>query len=181
MSSRPEIVLYSSLLDVDRLEYLAREGVDENIIPTAPMRSVVAWAIDYYFESGCKQAPTEEALLLEWGDVLAEEEIVLEPPEDEYETAEWALKYLRSQYLHVQWQSWIKDATAEMASSFTDDRIDIFDKHANELAAMRAAVRSQSSEAVGAQALTDALRRYEERRLLGGAPQGMMLGLELLD
>lgn len=181
MTSRPEIVLYSSLLDVDRLEYLAREGVDGNVIPTVPMRPVVQWALDYYFESGCKQAPTEEALLLEWGTVLEEEEVVLEPPEEEYETAEWALKYLRSQYLHLEWQRWIKDATTEMAASFTDDRLDIFDKHANELAAMRTAVRSQSSEAVGAQALTDALRRYEERRLLGGAPQGMMLGLDLLD
>lgn len=181
MSSRPEVVLYSSLLDVDRLEYLAREGVDVQILPTAPMRPVVEWAVNYYFDSGCKQAPSEEALRLEWGSVLEAEEIELEPVEDEYETTEWALKYLRSQYIHVGWQEWIKDATTEMASSFTDDRLEIFDKHAAELAEMRAKVRSRTAEATGATAFDDALRRYDERRLRGDEPFGMMLGLEHLD
>lgn len=181
MTSRPETVLYSSLLDVDRLEYLAREGIDSSIVPTAPMRPVVDWAINYYFESGCKQAPSEDALRLEWGSVLDEEEIVLEPPEDEYETAEWALKYLRSQSIYLGWQQWIKGATEEMANSFTDDRLEIFDKHAAELARMRATVSSRSAEAVGAASLTEALLRYEERRLRDGEPHGMMLGLEHLD
>jgi len=181
VTSRPETVLYSSLLDVDRLEYLAREGIDTDILPTAPMRPVVEWAINYYFDSGCKQAPSEEALRLEWGSVLEAEEIVLEPPEDEYETAEWALKYLRSQHVHLQWQQWIKRAAEEMATSFTDDRLEIFDKHAAELAELRATVRSRTAEAVGADSLTDALRRYEERRLRGDEPHGMMLGLAHLD
>src|SRR5690606_20850470 len=181
VTSRPETVLYSSLLDVDRLEYLAREGIDTDILPTAPMRPVVEWAINYYFDSGCKQAPSEEALRLEWGSVLEAEEIVLEPPEDEYETAEWALKYLRSQHVHLQWQQWIKRAAEEMAASFTDDRLEIFDKHAAELAELRATVRSRTAEAVGADSLTDALRRYEERRLRGDEPHGMMLGLAHLD
>lgn len=181
MTTRPEIVLYSSLLDVDRLEYLAREGIDSAVVPTAPMRPVVDWALGYYFESGCKQAPSEEALRLEWGEVLEEEEIVLEPPEDEYETAEWALKYLRSQHVYLQWQEWSKKAAMDMASSTTDDRLALFDQHAAELAALRATVRSRAAEAQGTDSLDDALRRYEERRLLDGAPQGMMTGLALLD
>lgn len=181
MSSRPESVLFSSLLDVDRLEYLAREGIDSEIIPTAAMRPVVEWALNYYFESGCKQAPTEEALRLEWSTVLESEEIVLEPPEDEYETAEWALKFLRSNYIHLEWQRWIKKAAEEMAASYTDDRVGIFDKHSAELAEMRTRVRSRTAEARGADALVDAIRRYHERAELDGAPHGLMLGLEMTD
>lgn len=181
MSTRPEIVLYSSLLDVDRLEYLAREGVDGDIIPTAPMRPVVEWAINYYFESGCKQAPSEEALKLEWGSILEQEEIELDPPEDEYETAEWALKYLRSNYVHLQWQDWSKKAATDMANSFTDDRVEVFSRHSAELGVILSKIRSQSAEAVGVSAFVNAVRRYHERAEMDNEPHGLQLGLGLLD
>lgn len=181
MATRPEIVLYSSLTDVERLEYLAKEGINSDVIPTAAMRPVVEWAVKYYFESGCKQAPSEEALALEWGSVMEAEEIVLDDPDDETETAEWALGYLRSQYLHLEWQQWIKKAAAEMATSYTDDRIGIFSQHAAELGALLSKIRSHASEAVGEQALADAMRRYHQRVELDGAPQGLLLGLEHLD
>lgn len=181
MTTRPEIVLYSSLTDVDRLEYFAREGIDVEIIPTVAMRSVVEWAIKYYLESGCKQAPSREALDLEWGEVMEIEEIVLDDPDDEIETAEWSLGYLRSTYLHLQWQEWSKRAAGEMASAFTDNRIDIFTQHAAELGALLSKVNSAANEMTGHRAFDDALRRYEQRASLNGDPQGMMLGLELAD
>lgn len=181
MSTRPEIVLYSSLLDVDRLEYLAREGIDSDIIPTAPMRPVVEWAVNYYFESGCKQAPSEEALRLEWGSVLEAEEIDLEAPEDEYETAEWALKYLRSNFVHLQWQEWSKKAATDMAQAFTDDRVEIFAQHSAQLGVILSKIRSRSAEAVGTTAFVDAIRRYHERAELDGEPHGLMLGLDMVD
>lgn len=181
MTTRPEIVLYSSLTDVDRLEYLAREGLDPEVIPTPAMRPVVEWATKYYFESGCKQAPSREALDLEWGGVLEAEEIILDDPDEEIETAEWALGYLRSTYIHLQWQEWSKRAAGDMASAFTDDRVEIFSRHTAELGSILSRIRSQSSEATGQTAFADALRRYEERVALDGAPQGLMLGLDLLD
>jgi hypothetical protein len=181
LTTRPEIVLFSSLTDVDRLEYYAREGINTDIVPTVAMRQVVEWALKYYFESGCKQAPTREALTLEWGEVLEVEEIVLDDPDDEIETAEWSLGYLRSQYLHFEWQRWIKTAAAEMANSYTDDRVEVFSKHASELGAMLGTIRSHSSEAVGTTALADAMRRYREREAQDGAAHGLMLGLEHLD
>lgn len=181
MTSRPEIILYSSLTDVDRLEYLAREGLAPEVIPTVPMRPVVEWAVSYYFESGCKQAPTREALELEWGETLEAEEIVLDDPDDEIETIQWSVGYLRSTYLHLQWQEWSKKAAAEMASSVTGDRVEIFSQHASELAKLLTTIRSHASEAIGHAAIEDALRRYHERAEADGAPQGMMLGLGMLD
>ena len=179
--NRPELVVYSSLIDVERLEYLAREGIDSEIIPTAPMRPVVEWAIAYFFESGCKQAPSLEALTLEWGSVLESEEVVLDELEDETETVEWALGWLRSQHVHLQWQEWSKNAAAQMAQAYTDDRIDLLAQHTAELSVLLGQVRSQASEAKGSSAIEDALRRYQERVALDGAPHGLMLGLELVD
>jgi hypothetical protein len=179
--NRPELVVYSSLIDVERLEYLAREGIDPEIIPTAPMRPVVEWAIAYFFESGCKQAPSLEALMLEWDSVMESEEVVLDNLEDETETVEWALGWLRSQHVHLQWQEWSKKAAAQMAQAYTDDRIDLLAQHTAELSVILGQVRSQSSEAKGSSAIEDALRRYQERVALDGAPHGLMLGLELVD
>ena len=179
--NRPELVIYSSLIDVERLEYLAREGIDSEIIPTAPMRPVVEWAIAYFFESGCKQAPSLEALMLEWDSVMESEEVVLDDLEDETETVEWALGWLRSQHVHLQWQEWSKKAAGQMAQAYTDDRIDLLAQHTAELSVLLGQVRSQASEAKGSSAIEDALRRYQERVALDGAPHGLMLGLELAD
>lgn len=181
MSTRPEVVLFSSLIDVERLEYLAREGIAPEVIPNAAMREVVSWAIDYFFESGCKQAPSLEALQLEWGEVLEAEEILLEDAQDEYETIEWALAWLRSNYVHVQWQQWIKQASADMASSYTSDRLDVFAAHAAELGALLTKVRSRKSEAHGMEGIADSIRRYYERMEAQTSAHGLMLGLAHLD
>lgn len=181
MTTRPETVLYSSLIDVERLEHLAREGIDSEIVPTASMRPVVEWAINYFFESGCKQAPSLEALMLEWDSIIESEEITLDDLEDETETIEWALGWLRSQHVHLQWQEWSKKAAAEMAQAYTEDRIDLLAQHTAELSVILGQVRSQASEARGTSAIEDAMRRYQQRVDLDGAPHGLMLGLELAD
>jgi hypothetical protein len=181
MSSRPEIILLSSLTDIERLEYLAREGIDTEIVPTAVFRPLVDWAVGYLFDSGCKQAPSREALELEWGNVLDAEEVELIDPEEEMDTIEWVLEYLRSTYLHLQWQQWSKDAAAEMAGAVTGDRIEIFVSHSTELGALLSRVRSRKNEMNGRQLFEDALRRYEERRERAGAVEGLMLGLTLAD
>lgn len=179
--NRPETVLYSSLTDVERLEYLAKEGIDVEIIPTASMRQVVEWALKYYFDSGCIQAPSREALALEWGHILEIEEVVLDDPDEENETIQWVLEYLKSTFLHLQWQTWSKTAAAEMASAPTDKRLEVFSEHTAELAQLSMKVRSRTDEKLGLAGFDDALRRYRQREALGGVPQGMMLGLPAVD
>lgn len=181
MTSRPEIVLYSGLTDVDRLEYLAVHGLDSDAIPTETLRPMVDWAIKYFFESGCTQAPSREALLLEWGDDLEKEDVVLEDPDDEIETMPWALEYLKSTFLHLEWQRWIRTAAEEMAGAFTGDRIQVLSDHTNQLSTLLSKVRSTANEAVGASALEDARRRYDQRVRDGGQPRGLMLGMDLVD
>lgn len=181
MASRPEIVLISSLTDIERLEQLAVEGIDLEVVPTVKVRPVVEWAIDYFFSSGCKQAPSVEAMLLEWGTVLEEEEIVLGDPDEETETITWALEYLKSTYLHLQWQKWIKDAATEMASAFTGDRVDVLSRQTAELSTLLSVVRSQRNEATGMSALDAAMRRYEQRVAMDGQPHGLMFGIDLVD
>jgi hypothetical protein len=181
MTSRPELVLYSSLTDVERMEYFAREGVASEIIPTATMRPVVEWAIKYYFDSGCTQAPSREALMLEWGHIFEHEDITLDDPDDEIETPQWVLEYLRSTYVHLIWQEWSKKAASEIAGAPTDQRVNTLSRHTVELAIILQSVRSRAQEAQGASAFEDALRRYAERVTFDGAPQGMMFGLEHVD
>lgn len=181
MTTRPELVLYSSLTDIDRLEYIATEGIDPEVIPTAVMRPVVEWAIKYYFDSGCKQAPSREALTLEWGEILELAEIELDDPDDEIETAQWALEYLKSTFLNLRWQEWSKKAATEMASAYTGDRIEVFAQHASELGSLAMQVRSTADEASGLRGIESALRRYHERVARDGAPEGLMFGLTHLD
>ncbi len=181
MSTRPEVVLYSSLTDVDRLEYLAREGLDIAAIPTVPLRPMVEWAIKYFFESGCRQAPSREALLLEWGAVLEAEAIVLDDEQDETETMEWVVGYLKSTFVHLEWQQWTKRAAGDMATAFTDDRVQVLADHTAELGSLLSKVRSQSSETSGVAGIDAALRRYEERRAMESSAHGLMFGLTLVD
>jgi hypothetical protein len=181
MTSRPEVVLYSSLTDVERLEYFAREGIASEIIPTQTMRPVVEWAIKYFFDSGCTQAPTREALTLEWGHILEHEDITLEDPDDEIETPQWVLEYLRSTYVYLVWQEWSKRAATEIASAQTDHRVNVFAAHTVELAVILKSVQSRAHEASGAEAFEDAVRRYTERTTHNGRPQGMMFGLDHVD
>lgn len=181
MTSRPEVVLYSSLIDVDRLEYLAREGLNTEIVPTGPLRPVVEWAIEYFYGSGCTQAPTLEALLLEWGSVLDVEGIVLDDPDEETETIQWAVEWLKSHYLYLEWQRLYKSGAEKMAGAYTDQRIGVLGDQIGELAALHSKVKSQANEQIGAAGFEDALRRYEIRQSFEGEPQGLMFGLEMLD
>jgi replicative DNA helicase len=59
--------------------------------------------------------------------------------------------------------------------------VGLFAQHANELGVILRKVTSQSNEAAGSNAIEDALRRYQERVELDGAPQGLLLGLQHLD
>lgn len=177
----PEEILYSSLTDPERIDLLAKEGLDPAVIPTESMRPVVDWALTYYFQSGCKQAPSREALLLEWSDVIEESGMELVDPEDEIDTLQWALEHMKSTYLHIQWQEWFRKAAMDMASSSTADRLDVFSRHLIELGELSSRIRSRTSEGWDTDAFDDALRRYHERVMRGGQPQGMMLGLGMLD
>lgn len=177
----PEEILYSSLIEIERLEILAKEGIDLEIVPTAAMRPVVAWALDYYYTSGCKQAPSLDALILEWGDTIEEEGVEISDPEDEIDTLQWALEHLKSTYLHVQWQTWMREAATQMAQATTSERIDVFVDQMIELGELSSRVRSRASEGVGADAFEEALRRYRQRVEMGNVPRGLMVGLRLLD
>lgn len=177
----PEEILYSSLSDPERIELLAKEGLAPEVIPTEGMRPVVAWALSYYFESGCKQAPSREAMLLEWGDLIEESGVELGDPEDEIDTLQWALEHMKSTYLHLQWQEWMRKAAMDMASSSTGDRLEMFSRHLVELGELSTKVRSNSSEGLDAEAFDEALRRYHDRVARGSQPHGMMLGLGMLD
>lgn len=173
--------MYSSLTDVERLEYFAQEGIDSEIIPTVTMRPVVEWALKYYFDSGCTQAPSREALMLEWRHVLEAEDITLDEVEDEIETPQWVLEYLRSTFVHLQWQQWSKKAATDMANAFTADRVEVMADHASGLAMLLSKVRSRKNEAIGLEAFDDAIRRYHERAARGDEPQGLMFGMPMVD
>lgn len=181
MTTRPEVVLYSSLIDVDRLEYLAQEGLNTEIIPTGTMRPVVEWAIDYFYDSGCTQAPSMEALRLEWGSVLDVEDITLDEPDEETETIQWAVEWLKSHHLYLEWQRLYKSGAEKMAGAYTEQRIDVLTEHIGELAALHNTVKSKRNELSGVSAFEDAIRRYEIRQAMEGQPQGLLFGLEHLD
>lgn len=181
MSSRPEIVLYSSLTDVDRLDYLAREGLDLEVIPTPGLRPMVEWSLKYYFESGCTQAPSREALMIHWADALEIESVVLDNPDDEIETMEWVVRNLRSTYVHLQFQQWTKAAATAMAEAYIDDRVQVLNTQASGLGSLLSQVRSHTNEAVGLEGIDAALRRYEERQAMEASAHGLMLGMGLVD
>jgi hypothetical protein len=181
MASNAELVLYSSLTDVDRLEQLAKIGLDPEAIPTEEMRPVVAWALEQFFNSGRRQAPSRAALMAEWQTVIEDAEVELFDEDEEFDTTPYAIDSLKAQYVHYQTQTFSKDLMMGMAQANPVEKVAILNEGANELSALALRMQPRDQQVNLLEGMVDRLSAYEEREASGHVPQGMTFDLEDVD
>ncbi len=131
--NKAEEVLFASLSDVDRLEYVAKESLYLDVIPTEEGRPVVAWAIDRYYESGGLTAPSVPAIREVWAHVLDDFEIPLSDGTEIEDTIEWAVMHLRSMYAHKQFELFGRATASGMSNADPPDRPELLQGYAADL------------------------------------------------
>ncbi len=178
MSRLGEKTLMAHLTDRDSLEFLAREGLEVQVIPTESLRAVYQFAMDYYFEGGRQKAPSEGALRTEFGDLLDDEEIELGDPSD---TIEWAVDDLRGTWVYAHIAGFNKRLSQAMAEAQINDRPQVVSTFASELVGVSLVLASRSSQVDIREAMDERLTAYDARQADQGSIYGIRFGLPEID
>lgn len=181
MSSRAEDVVYLSLTDTDSLEALATIGLPEEAIPTEAMRPVVAWAIEQFFASGRTVAPSRDAMLQTWGEVIDDARVELLPEDEDADTVQWAIAELKSHYVHAQFEQWMRQAGSDMASVHSADRVKTLVEITDELFGLTLSVQPKHMQAEVSEGAAASIAAYEARARDGHQHRGMIFGLDAVD
>lgn len=178
MTALGQKTLISSLVDIEALDLLAREGLDPVCIPDEDLRKVVDFALNYYHDSGRRRAPTVEVLRTHYGDLLDDKEIDLGDVE---ETMEWALDDLRATYVHKETANFNKRLATAMAEVEIEDRVQVLSEAAAELVALSLKMESREYSVDARTAIHERLMAYEERASAPEEVRGMTFGLPQID
>lgn len=181
MTSQSEDTLYSSLIDVDALEQVARIGLDEACIPTPAMRPVVAWALDYYFRTNQTQAPSRDALMESWGQVIEDAEVEIAEVDVQIDDIQWAIKSLKAHYAMWKFQQWQKDAAEKIASSTLDERVASLETVTHDLVQVTLSLRDLTTEVEGVDGYRQSLNDYLKREKEALTSRGITFGIPEID
>lgn len=180
-TSRAEDVLYSSLTDVNSLEQLAKIGLAEECIPKEYMRPVVQWALDYYFRTDQKQAPSRQALFETWGQTLEDNEIEIEDSDVEIDDIQWSIDSLKATYINWRFQQWQKEAAQKIHEATMVDRMNALDGVTHTLVTMALNLRDRTREVEGISGFQRSLADYRKREGEAMAYRGMTFGIQEID
>lgn len=180
-TNRSEDALYSSLVQVEALEQIVKIGLPSECIPTPPMRDVVAWSISYFEKSGQSKAPTREALMETWGQVIEDAEVEIEEVDVELEEVGWAIDALKAKYADWRFQSWQKEAAAALSESNTTTRLSVLETQVHELNQIVLSLRDKTQEVEGMDGFARALAAYERRAERAQQHRGLAFGIEPID
>jgi replicative DNA helicase len=175
-----EDVFFANLSEPGALEAFVRAGTDYSIIPTEEARKIVKWCVEEFFRSGRTRAPSREAILSTWRNVIEDEEIDLGDG-TETDTMEWAIDALKSHSAHHQVQDYLKKFGRKMAEADPVDRLVVLDTGAAELVDMSLALSSRESQTDWHEGVSDRLQAYKERQAEGYRPAGLKFHLREID
>ena len=181
MTSRAEDVVYLSLTDTDRLERLIDIGLDLESVPTEPMRPVIEWAINQFFESGRTVAPSREAMLETWGKVIDDARVELLPEDEDADSTSWAVENLHSHYVMHQFSAFTKVSAIEMASAAVTDRLATLSAVTDELFNLTSRVQPRHSQRDAFEGTARSIREFEARQSEGHRRRGIGFGLPQVD
>lgn len=166
------------LTDSVSLEYLARDGLDPTLLPTEALRPVYEFALRYFFEGGRVQAPSEEAIRVEFGDVLDDNEVALGDPAD---TIAWAIEDLKGSWLYAYIGSFNKDFSQAMAKSQAAERPAVVADFTRKLANVSITLERADSSVDMREGMDERLHAYEGREADQGRTYGIRFGIEDVD
>jgi hypothetical protein len=180
-TSRSEDTLYSSLADVAALERIFQIGLNLKAVPTPPMRDVVQWALDYFDRSGQKKAPSREALLETWGQVIEDAEVEIAEADLQLDEVDWAIDALHAHFALYEFQKWEKDSAAAMHESSTTERLSVLELKAHELNELVLSLRDKTQEVEGVDGFHRSLADYHSRAENAQTHRGMAFGIDEVD
>lgn len=180
-----EKALLAHLSDPDSLDDLAREGYGIELvretIPTDFVRRMVAWALERFFTDGRSVAPSREAIMETWGDLLERHEVELPPEDVEIDTIGYVIADLRSNYARVQAEKLVTDFANQMGTVDPPERVQTFGEFADRFYLSYQALITRRNEADGYTGLVDAATRLVERMQEGHVREGIHLGVDMID
>lgn len=178
-----EEVLYTYLTDVEALEFLARERFSsetvQKIIPSDTGRKIVTWALEYFFDSGRKLAPTAEAIKESWGQQMEQAEIALGDG-SETDSIQWVVDQLRAHFAYRESQRFVKEFATAVAKADPDEKAATVSAAAVDLYEIARSLVTQRHQATIAEGVEAALERYED---FEGRHEmrGLAFGIPLID
>jgi replicative DNA helicase len=186
MSNYPEQQLICHLTDSDSLAFLVQEGLNLDVIPTASLREVVTFALEYFMNSGSQLAPTIEVLDTHevsagrtFGNMLDDMEI---PWREGYEASlEWIMVDLRARYLTVKSQTLMRDISAKMADTDAADRLEVFSGFVTECTEIIMGLQERRTKVEMTADIGTRLLAYEDRVENKDLRTGLTMGLDEVD
>lgn len=180
MSALGEKTLIAHLVDPEAVGIIATEGLDPEAIPTAELRPIVAFAVDYFFASGCQKAPSVAVLKAEFSDALNDAEIDIDTEPDD--SVEWAIGDLKATHVYQRAMRFNKNFASEMSDVPKDQRIGVVNQAASELVGLAISMESRAYRTeLRDRGAPDIIRRYESRAAAKGEFRGMGVGLQAID
>jgi len=180
-TSRSEDTLYSSLTDVDALEQIFQIGLNLKAIPTPPMRDVVQWALDYFERSGQAKAPSREALMETWKEVIEDAEVVIAEVDIEQDEVTWAIDALHAHYALYEFQVWQKESAAKIHESSTTSRLEVMETEVHRLNELMLSLRDKTQEVEGIDGFQRSFLAYQKRAETAQTHRGMAFGIDEVD
>ena len=132
--------MFGLLLDPKEIATLARLGLPIEAIPSAELRPIFEWSLDYFHQSGRTMPPTLEAFkntrmpgfqeARSMYDVLQEYEVNLDELPDEHMS--WAIEELKATFLKKRVQDWSKDTSRDLTEVQSKDTPVVLAERASE-------------------------------------------------
>jgi hypothetical protein len=180
-TSRAEDVLYGSLTDVDALEQLVRIGMPLECVPNPSMRDVVSWAIEYFDKNGQTKAPSREALVETWGQLLEDQEIELQDEDLELDDVSWAIDALKARYADWRFQAWQKEAASALAQASTADRLNVMTMEVGKLNELILSLADKTQQVEGIEGIQRSFANYQRRSETAQQHRGLAFGIPEID
>lgn len=191
MSKLGERTLFRLLLDKEQVEILAMEGLDSKFLPTADLRPIYEWAMDYYHLGSRKFPLTTEILKAQeypdnrgknMYDVLVENGVVVdEILEEEDPHMSFALEDLKASFVTKELHSWVRDALPEVSGAIGKDKQTMLAAEATKLIGISLDLESRQTRIDLRESGVEMMEDYEVRSLNNKTHEGMHFGLPEID
>ncbi len=177
MSLHSLTTLIKYLPDDEALTFLAREGLDLEVVPDEDLRGVIEWALVLLRTSG--RAPSVAVIKERWGDLLSDREIdIEEEPED---SIEWAVDKTKADWVKAMASRLAREFVTAVTQAGDEDRVEVFTTKAAEHIGLALKLQPRTTGVDLRDAAEGLLAEYERVAANGNPVRGMCFGLPEID
>lgn len=177
MSRLAEKTVILMLPDQESLETLIREGINLETLPSASLRPVVQWSMEYYGSSN--KAPSVGVLSERWGDLLSDNGIdIAEEPE---EALEWALDALYGDYVRKVAAEFTREMITSVSGAEPEERVAVLGEFSTKLSSLTLSLQSRRTVSDMRESGDRILSAYDEAVATQGQIEGLRFGMPIVD